>query len=117
MQKLSSIGTQSTKKKGQKNVSEKKDEKLKMAILLFVSEILLNGDKPTYSIDEFLFGLVDDIEVFGQFPWRTYSYNCLLEQLDWAIKSKAEKLHKKNEKKTTHTYIGFMLPLTIGKFP
>ncbi|PON40566.1 hypothetical protein TorRG33x02_340120 [Trema orientale] len=113
MQKLSSMGTQSTKKRGRKNVSGRNDEKLKMALLLFVSEILLNGEKLTYGIDEFLIGLVDDMEAFKQFPWGTYSHNNLLKQLDWAIKSKAEELHKKNESETTHTYMGFVLPLAV----
>ncbi|PON98834.1 hypothetical protein TorRG33x02_054490 [Trema orientale] len=97
------MGTQSTKTRGKKNSSGMSDEKLKMAMLLFVSAVLLHGDKATYGIPKFLFGLIDDVDTFMQFSWGTYSYNHLLKQLDWAMKSKAKELHKMNENETTHT--------------
>ena len=49
-----------------------------MVVLLFVSALLLHGDKSIYGIDKFLLGLVDDVDLFKPFLWGTYSYNYMV---------------------------------------
>lgn len=97
------------------NVSNK--EILKMASLLFVSAALMHRNKSSSNIDSLLLGLVDDLDMFNQYPWGTYSYEYALKQLRKGLKGKAKSVHEKAKTMSTFTYSGFVLPLAVRKLP
>ena len=113
--KLKQLSDQNQKKKSQKK-NEVNNEILKMASLLFVSAVLMHGDKKQANIDPKLLGLVDDLEMFNKFPWGTHSYEYTLKQLRKSLKEKAMAVHEKEQKMSTFTYSGFPLPLAVSEF-
>ena len=78
------MAKQSQCKKGQRN-----NEKIKMALVFFVSLVLFNGDKPSTGIDQFIIGMVEDLDKFDKFPWGKLSYETLLKHLQKPLKEKA----------------------------
>ncbi|KAF4394578.1 hypothetical protein F8388_020403 [Cannabis sativa] len=93
--------------------SVSRDKTHSMASLLFVSGVLMHGDKKKANIDPKLLGLVDDLEMFNKFPWGTHSYEYTLKQLRKPLKEKVISVHEKAQTISTFTYLGFPLPLAI----
>ena len=111
-QKLMAMAKQSQRKKGQRN-----NEKIKMALVLFVSSVLFNGDKPSTGIDQFIMGMVEDLDKFDKFPCGKLSYETLFKHLQKSLKEKAQALIEQGEKESTFTYLGFIIPLAVSKLP
>ena len=80
-------------------------DKVKTALLLFLTGVLFGYEKKT-PIEDWIVGLVDDIEVFDRFDWGVESYKCTLAALRKDVKAKLEE-HSKNKAKT-YMFLGFI---------
>ena len=90
------------------------EDKLKLAVLYFLSAVLRGPEKPGQKIDDNLFIMVDDLDWCANYPWGRKTYQYLMTQvqkLDVVAKSKdaLTKLARWN----CHAFI---LPLMVCKF-
>lgn len=66
-------------------------ESLKLGLLYVVYGFLLGRDKFTDNVDLKYLHLVDDLDVFVNFPWGSVSYNFLVKQMHRAVAIVASK--------------------------
>lgn len=114
MKKLKEMGDETESRKRKKKTG-KDSEKLKMAMLLFVSTVLFHGDRPSSKIDEKLVGMADNMDLFVQYPWGRHSFIHLLRQIQKPLKEKAQTLLKGGCTESSLTYQGFVYPLAVSK--
>lgn len=86
---------------------------MKLASLLFMEDVLLQGDTPRLAIPKFWFWLVDDMDRFNAFPWGYVPFQYLLKQIrNKDLKVKGDTVFGRNSK-STFTYFGFVIPITV----
>ncbi|CAN6911840.1 unnamed protein product, partial [Brassica oleracea] len=54
------------------------DDRLKIAVLYFLTSVIAGKRKQTTKIDDFLVNIVDDLPLCRRFPWGSYTFkNCV----------------------------------------
>ena len=115
MKKLKEMGAKSESRKARRKQIGKDIEKLKMVVLLFISAMLFHGDRSSCKIHNHLVGLVNNVDMFVQYPWRRYSFIHLLRQLQKQLKEKAQTLLKGRDTESSIGYQGFVYLLVVSK--
>ena len=87
-----------------------------MVVLLFVSTVLFHRDRSSGKIHNHLVSLVDNVDMFVQYPWGRHSFIHLLRQLQKPLKEKAQTLLRGGTTESSIGYQGFVYPLAVNKF-
>ena len=111
------IDCQGGQKRSKKNIilNEKmKTNKLKMAVLFFLSSVLLHRDKNTTHVGDVELRIVDDLEACRNFPWGRNSFDYLMKNIKKSdIENRSSLVHDKGADCATWSFCGFVLPLMV----
>ena len=86
------------------------EDRLKMAVLYFLAQILEAKTKVGGPIDSFLLRIVDDLDVCKTFPWGRYSFNVCSDGLESMIANMNKSV------KGSVNYGGFIIPMEVRIF-
>ncbi|KAL0722144.1 hypothetical protein Bca4012_036743 [Brassica carinata] len=89
------------------------DERLKMAVLYFLTRIIRGRSKNGYFIEPFILQAVDDLEFCINFPWGRYTFDDCMKEIfhlrdHFAVKAVEDNMQ--------WTFPGFIIPLEILAF-
>lgn len=86
------------------------DDRLKIAVLYFLTSVIAGKRKQTTKIDDFLVNIVDDLPLCRRFPWGSYTFkNCVAK-----IRNYVE--NQKGIPNPSFCFEGFYLGLEVYTF-
>lgn len=90
-------------------------EKKKMTVLLFISSVLAHPEKDSAHIGDGILRMVDDLDFCLKFPWGTFSFFYLMDNLHrMDLEGKSSAVFDNKAEQATCNLPGFILPLTVS---
>lgn len=83
-------------------------DRLKMAVLFFLSHVIKGKSRVGTSIDPFLLRIVDDLELCETFPWGRYTFEDNMKEIFHMLN------HFKGVARATWTYPSFITPMEVN---
>ncbi|XP_048595215.1 uncharacterized protein At3g43530-like isoform X2 [Brassica napus] len=89
------------------------DERLKMAVLYFLTRVIRGRKRNAYFIEPFILQAVDDLDFCNKFPWGRYTFDDCMKEIFHLRDHFAKGLPENNMQ---WTFPGFVIPLEILAF-
>ncbi|XP_013624762.1 PREDICTED: uncharacterized protein At3g43530-like [Brassica oleracea var. oleracea] len=89
------------------------DERLKMAVLYFLTRVIRGRTRNAYFIEPFILQAVDDLDFCNKFPWGRYTFDDCMKEIFHLRDHFAKGLPENNMQ---WTFPGFVIPLEILAF-
>ncbi|XP_013639578.1 PREDICTED: uncharacterized protein At3g43530-like [Brassica oleracea var. oleracea] len=89
------------------------DERLKMAVLYFLTRVIRRRTRNAYFIEPFILQAVDDLDFCNKFPWGRYTFDDCMKEIFHLRDHFAKGLPENNMQ---WTFPGFVIPLEILAF-
>ncbi|XP_013719688.1 uncharacterized protein At3g43530-like isoform X2 [Brassica napus] len=89
------------------------DERMKMAVLYFLTRVIRGRKRNAYFIEPFILQAVDDLDFCNKFPWGRYTFDDCMKEIFHLRDHFAKGLPENNMQ---WTFPGFVTPLEILAF-
>ncbi|CDY70867.1 BnaAnng35360D [Brassica napus] len=86
------------------------DERLKMAVLYFLTRVIRARKRNVYFIEPFILQAVDDLDFCNKFPWGRYTFDDCMKEIFHLRDHFAKGLPENNMQ---WTFPGFVIPLEV----
>ncbi|KAH0892946.1 hypothetical protein HID58_055375, partial [Brassica napus] len=86
------------------------DERLKMAVLYFLTRVIRGRTRNAYFIEPFILQAVDDLDFCNKFPWGRYTFDDCMKEIFHLRDHFAKGLPENNMQ---WTFPGFVIPLEV----